>query len=250
MSDLPIFSLSPLLPRRRFLALAFTSFIWDYDGNNGPLQWGTLSPDYHTCGDGVQQSPVDIDVAQARQIPATFRYRPLPIDLVNNGRTLQEMGSDGCTLTLDDQTYTLVQFHLHTPSEHTLGGIHYPMELHLVHRQPETGALAVVGVWIQPGAAQPELAALSQQLPQQPGERIHSSGTIDPTNLLPTVRRALRYEGSLTTPPCSEGVTWLVMVTPVEASVEQIAVLHKLLGDNARPVQGPPLVPPGRGEIE
>lgn len=226
-----------LLSRRVFLQLALTSFIWDYNGSNGPNQWATLSPDYHTCSDGAQQSPIDIDITQAIDLPVTFSYRPIPVDLLNNGRTLQETGDDRCTLTLDNQTYTLIQFHLHTPSEHTHDGKLYPMELHLVHRQPETGGLVVVGVWIKPGVEQPELTALSKQLPQQPGEHIYMSDTLNPKNLLPTAKNLVRYGGSLTTPPCSEGVTWLVMVNPIEASPQQIETLHNLLGNNARPLQ-------------
>lgn len=226
-----------LLQRRGFLTLALTSFLWDYDGGNGPHQWATLSPDYHTCSDGEQQSPIDIDIAQAVDAPVTFSYGPVPINLLNNGRTLQETVDGHGTLTLDGQPYRLLQFHLHTPSEHTHAGVPYPMELHMVHRQPATGALAVVGIWIVPGKEQPELAALSQQLPQQPGERINNAVTIDPANLLPPQQKLVRYRGSLTTPPCSEGVTWLVMVNAVEASPQQIDTLHQLLGDNARPLQ-------------
>ncbi|MEM6256594.1 MAG: carbonic anhydrase family protein [Cyanobacteria bacterium P01_D01_bin.156] len=226
-----------LLQRRVFLQLAFTSFLWDYNGNNGPNQWGTLSADYHTCSDGRQQSPINIDITQAIDAPVSFHYRPIPINLLNNGRTIQETVDRPCTLTLDNQTYNLIQFHLHTPSEHTCNGRHYPMELHLVHRQPETGALAVVGVWIKPGVEQSELTILEQQLPQQPGDRIQTVDSIDPNNLLPAAKTLVCYQGSLTTPPCSEEVTWLIMVNPIEASSQQIDVLHKLLGDNARPLQ-------------
>ena len=111
------------------------------------------------------------------------------------------------------------------------------MEIHLVHRHPATQALAVVGVWVKPGDEQPELASLGKTLPQQTGEFVNGAGTVNPLNLLPTERTLVRYSGSLTTPPCSEAVTWLVMTTPIEASVQQIELFHQILGNNARPLQ-------------
>ena len=233
--------ISPLLvlTRRAFFKLSLASLLWGYDGDKGPTFWPALSADYHTCGDGQRQSPIDLDTTKATAAPVSFAYRPIPIDLLNNGRTIQETGDARCTLTLDDQIYQLIQFHFHTPSEHTDGGTHYPMELHMVHRHPITKALAVVGVWIKPGKEQPELAVLSQQLPQQSGERTSNGNRVNPGNLLPTARTLVRYSGSLTTPPCSEGVTWLMMANPIEASAQQIATFHQLLGDNARPIQRP-----------
>ena len=214
-----------------------TSILWDYDGDNGPTYWSKLSADYQTCGDGRQQSPIDLDLTTASEIPVSFDYRSIPIALLNNGRTIQEGGDDRCTLTLDQRAYSLLQLHFHTPSEHTCNGIRYPMEIHLVHRHPATQAIAVVGVWVRSGDEQPELARLGKTLPQQTGELVNGAGTVNPLNLLPTVRTLVRYSGSLTTPPCSEAVTWLVMATPIEASAQQIELFHQILGDNARPLQ-------------
>ncbi|MEM9267038.1 MAG: carbonic anhydrase family protein [Cyanobacteria bacterium P01_F01_bin.13] len=230
-----------LLTRRIFLKLflagvASRNDLWGYDGAADPAHWAELSADYHTCGDGRRQSPIDIDITAAMADLVSFDYRPIPINLFNNGRTIQETGSEACTLTIDNSVYTLVQFHFHTPSEHTHGGIHYPMELHLVHRHP-SGALAVVAVWITSGAQQPELVTISKNLPQQTGGRIHNASMVNPDNLLPKLRDLVRYSGSLTTPPCSEGVTWLVMSNPIEASARQIETFHQLLGNNARPLQ-------------
>ena len=233
---------SLLLTRRIFLKFSFAGLLgqinrWSYGDKSGPTHWAELSTDYHTCGDGQRQSPVDLDITQARVAAVSFDYHPIAIDLLNNGRTLQQTGDDSCILTLDNKIYQLLQFHIHTPSEHTHGGLHYPMELHLVHRHPTTGALAVVGVWLTPGKEQSELTTLSKHLPQQPGEQIANSTSINPENLLPTNHSLVRYSGSLTTPPCSEGVTWLVLTTPLEASAQQLATFHDLLGDNARPLQ-------------
>ena len=238
-------ALSPLITRRIFFKLTLASTVgqvvsqndlWSYDGDTDPTHWTDLSTDYHTCGDGQRQSPIDIDITTARQIPVTFNYHPIPIALLNNGHTIQQSGDGSCTLTLDHQDYPLLQFHFHTPSEHTHGGVHYPMELHLVHKHP-SGALVVVGLWLTPGREQPELAALSKTLPQRPGEQIKKTTPINLTNLLPQDQTLVRYSGSLTTPPCSEGVTWLVLTTPMEASPHQIEHFSQLLGNNARPLQ-------------
>jgi len=233
---------SLLITRRIFLEFFLTSILsqinlWSYDGKSHPTHWANLSPDYHTCGDGQRQSPIDIDITTATAAPIVFNYCPLAIALLNNGRTIQQAGNDTCTLTLDNNVYTLLQFHFHTPSEHTHAGIHYPMEYIWFTDINPPGALAVVSLWITPGIEQPELVALSKQLPQQAGDEINDSTAINPENLLPKNRNLVRYSGSLTTPPCSEGVTWLVMVNPIEASVQQIETFHRLLGDNARPLQ-------------
>lgn len=210
---------------------------WGYDGASDPSHWAELSADYHTCGDGKQQSPIDLDITKTDKASVTFDYRPVAISLLNNGRTVQQTGSQRCTLTINDQVYQLLQFHIHTPSEHTQNTVHYPMELHFVHRHLKTGELVVVGVWLKPGAAQPELEALTQHLPQRPGEQIRDSIQLNPANLLPKNSHLVSYSGSLTTPPCSEGVTWLVMTEPIEASARQIDTFHRLLGNNARPLQ-------------
>ncbi|MEM7796084.1 MAG: carbonic anhydrase family protein [Cyanobacteria bacterium P01_C01_bin.118] len=233
---------SLLITRRSVLKLSLAGWLgqinpWTYGGEAGPEQWAELSADYHTCGDGVRQSPIDLDISKSIPDAVVFDYDAIPIDLLNNGRTLQQAGKTGGTLTLDNQVYQLRQFHFHTPSEHTYRGVHYPMELHLVHRHLTTKALAVVGIWIKSGAKQPELDILSQYLPQQPGDRIKAAEQVNPAHLLPVNHSLVRYSGSLTTPPCSEGVTWLVMTTPIEASAQQIETFHQLLGNNARPLQ-------------
>lgn len=231
-----------LITRRIFLKFSLTGILgqslrWDYKGVSGPAHWADLSVDYHTCSDGQQQSPIDLDITQATASSVLFDYHSIAIDLLNNGRTIQQTGDSSCTLTLDNEVYQLLQFHFHAPSEHTYGGTHHPMELHLVHRHVSTGALAVVGLWLKPGTEQPELKTLAQHLPRQPGQQIHVSVAINPANLLPQNPRLVRYSGSLTTPPCSEDVTWLMMTTPIEASIKQIEVFSHLLGNNARPLQ-------------
>ena len=231
------------MTRRLFLQGSLASTVgqisgWSYGGDLGPSHWGELA-EYRLCGQGQHQSPVAVDMAQARLEPVVFNYGPVAINLLNNGRTIQQAGDSRCTLTLDDRVYQLLQFHIHTPSEHVQAGRHYPGELHFVHRHIESGALAVVGVWLTPGTEQSELATLSRYWPQQPGANAAAPRRINLANLLPADRHLVRYSGSLTTPPCSEGVTWLMMATPLEASVQQIDTCHRLLGDNARPLQRP-----------
>ncbi|MEM1241628.1 MAG: carbonic anhydrase family protein [Cyanobacteria bacterium P01_H01_bin.26] len=228
---------NPLIGRRAFLKLTAAGMVgpdWSYSGAAGPTRWADLSASYHTCRDGQRQSPVDIDIGTAVEAPVAFNYRPMPIDLDNNGRTVQQTDHGRCSLTLNGIDYGLLQFHVHTPSEHTHRGRHYPMELHLVHRSPQD--LAVVSVWIKPGSEQPELARLAGWLPP-PGQRRRSAVQVNPALLLPTERRLVQYSGSLTTPPCSENVTWLVMAIPIEASLAQIETFHRRLGNNARPLQ-------------
>ncbi|NEQ54681.1 MAG: carbonic anhydrase family protein [Leptolyngbya sp. SIO3F4] len=239
-------ALSLLLTRRIFLKFSLASVIgqmnaWSYSGVSDPTHWAELSADYHTCGDGQRQSPIDLDIIKAVEKPITFNYRPIAINLLNNGRTIRQTGDDGCTLTFNNKIYQLLQFHFHTPSEHTHNEQHYPMELHLVHRHHPTGELAVVGIWIQPGKEQLELTTLSKYLPQQPGGLSKASTVVNPENLLPKNHSLVQYSGSLTTPPCSEGVIWLMMTNPIDASAQQIATFHQLLGDNARPLQRLPL---------
>ncbi|MEM7063873.1 MAG: carbonic anhydrase family protein [Cyanobacteria bacterium P01_B01_bin.77] len=231
-----------LIPRRTFLELSLAGILgqipqWNYGDTSGPTHWADLSTDYRICRDGQRQSPIDLDITQATVASVSFDYHPITIDLLNNGRTIQQTGNDSCTLTLDNEVYQLLQFHFHTPSEHTYGGIHYPMELHLVHRHASTGALTVVGLWLKPGVEQSELTALAQYLPQHPGQQIHGTAVINPANFLPQNPSLVRYIGSLTTPPCTENVTWLMMTTPIEASTDQIELFSHLLGNNARPLQ-------------
>ena len=233
---------SLLVTRRIFLKLSLAGWLgqinpWSYGGETGPDHWAELSADYHTCGDGIRQSPIDVDIAKSTQDAVVFNYDAIAIDLLNNGRTLQQKGETGCSLTLDNQVYPLWQFHFHTPSEHTHRGMHYPMELHLVHRHPTSNALVVVGVWIKLGDKHQELDIDTQYLTQNPGDRIKAAERVNPANLLPINHSLVRYTGSLTTPPCSEEVNWLVMTTPIEASEQQIETFHQLLGNNARPLQ-------------
>jgi carbonic anhydrase len=210
---------------------------WTYGGEEGPEHWGSLSGEFANCAVGKQQSPIDLAGAAMKDLPnPQIAYQPTAAHLTNNGHTVQVDVDRGSTLTLDGAPFALEQFHFHSPSEHTVNGSSFPAELHFVHRA-ENGALAVVGVLIQVGAENASLGTLETSMPSKAGKDARVAGPLDLTTLLPSDRRAFRYSGSLTTPPCTEGVSWVVMQQPITASVAQIAMLARVLQGNSRPVQ-------------
>jgi carbonic anhydrase len=211
---------------------------WSYDGETGPAYWGGLSPDYALCSTGQEQSPVDIPAA-APLNPAnlTYSYLPSALTIVNNGHTVQVNYDPGSDLLVRGERYKLVQFHFHAHSEHTLDGHAAPLELHLVHSN-EQGALAVVGVWIESGGENAAFAPIMNNLPAAEGPPQTVPGEqVDAQRLLPAERTYYRYNGSLTTPPCAERVTWLMLNTPVAISAAQIGAYTALFDHTYRPTQ-------------
>jgi carbonic anhydrase len=211
---------------------------WTYGGENGPGKWGELSPDFKTCSIGLQQSPIDLKTPVIARIGALgTSYRPAPLSIVNNGHTIQVNYAPGSTLAMTGRSYQLVQFHFHTPSEHLVGGKPHPMELHLVHADANK-SLAVIGVFIDEGAAHVELKKVWAAIPAAEGPAKTIAGVqVDASRLLPVPRGSYyEYLGSLTTPPCSEDVRWIVLPQPITASAAQIAQFRKLFPLNARPV--------------
>jgi carbonic anhydrase len=213
---------------------------WGYEGEQGPAHWAAMAEAYAVCDTGLFQSPVDIltehvDVVELE--PLVFDYGQTPLQIVNNGYTIQVNVSGESTLTLGERHFSVAQFHFHGPSEHLVDGLHAAMELHLVHRD-EAGLPGVVGVLIQPGAANAELAKAWAHMPAQVGKVADvSTVQISLPGLLPKDRAAYRYLGSLTTPPCTEGVSWFVLAEPIEASPEQIDAFSAVIPPNARPTQ-------------
>jgi carbonic anhydrase len=206
---------------------------WSY---NDQAAWGHNAD---ACSAGVEQSPVNLSsAAPVAEVPdLNPRYLPLEGAFVNNGHTLQfAPAANTSMLTIGADAYNLVQFHFHSPAEHTLDRRAYPVELHFVHRN-SAGQLAVVGVFIEEGAENPALAALLAAKPQAEGDANASHVTLDPAALLPGDRTYFAYAGSLTTPPCSQGVRWNVLRTPIQASPEQVAALREALGASSRHVQ-------------
>jgi len=210
---------------------------WSYSGADGPDRWASLSNAFVTCAEGRRQSPIDLAGAAPHDLAnPQLGYQPTAARIVDDGHTVRVDLESGSVLTLDGVPYRLVQFHFHSPSEHTVNGNSYAIELHLVH-QADTGALAVIGVLVAGGAENSALAPLIASIPSKVGRDVRLRETFDPSGLLPADRRAYRYAGSLTTPPCSEGVSWAVMAEPLQASGPQIAALARALHGNSRPVQ-------------
>lgn len=211
---------------------------WGYDGEEGPARWGGLSTEWATCGTGEQQSPIDVpDVAPATGDDLAFAYASTPVEILNNGHTVQVNYGPGSTLTVGDHDFDLLQFHFHAHSEHTVQGESWPMEMHLVHADAD-GNLAVVGVLIGEGEENAALAPIFDNLPgaEAPATAIDGA-TVDASAALPADHTAWRYDGSLTTPPCSEGVSWMVLSTPITASAAQISAFTSIFDHNYRPVQ-------------
>jgi len=220
---------------------------WGYGAEHGPAEWGELCPEFSTCGSGRNQSPIDISAATAATLPAlATSYQPAQLrivhhehqaDVVNNGHTVQVNYPGGSTLSVDGQTFTLLQYHFHGPSEHTLDQKHFPMEMHLVHKSA-AGELAVIGAFITEGAANAAFEPVWANLPKEKGVEVHLEHVeVDVDALLPQERATYRYDGSLTTPPCSEGVKWFVLANPIALSAEQIAAFRTVIQGNNRPTQ-------------
>ncbi len=211
---------------------------WGYgQGAGGPSQWGRLHPDFAACASGLRQSPIDIRGGIALDLEAPqFDYRPGPFRVVDTGRTVQVEVAPGNALVLGGKRYALQQFHFHRPSEERIDGKRHDLGVHLVH-QADDGALAVVAVLIGPGTPLPVLQSVWNHLPLEPGEPGMAGAALDPAELLPADRGYYTYTGSLTTPPCSEGVLWLVLRQPVGADARQLGIFARLYPMNARPVQ-------------
>ncbi len=214
---------------------------WSYSGKEGPRYWGDLSPENRQCKAGKNQSPINLKDKAALGtvgLPGLdIYYRDVPLKVINTGHSLQINYPLGSYIKLGNDRYELLQFHFHTPSEHQKDGFNYPMEAHLVHKDGE-GNYAVLGVIFQEGAFNPILNTLLKNLPKKVGKQeIHRRASLNPAKFLPGNTEFYKYSGSLTTPPCSEGVLWMVFKQPIEASAEQIQKLNELMGDNARPVQ-------------
>ncbi|GAA4933728.1 carbonic anhydrase [Streptomyces coeruleoprunus] len=213
---------------------------WGYEGAEGPANWATLAEDFEACEAGREQSPIDLDDAEAAGAPVdkavTIDYRPVTAELVNNGHTVQANVSAGSRIVIDGIAYDLKQFHFHLPSEHTEEGRHTAMELHFVHADKD-GRLAVVGVLMdeKPGAS--AFADLFKELPAAEGATAKITKAFDLTAFLPGDRDQYRYEGSLTTPPCTEGVKWTVLKDPVRVAPDQVAAYKALFPKSNRPTQ-------------
>jgi carbonic anhydrase len=216
---------------------AVNSPYWSYGGAENPTQWGKLSDDFALCELGRDQSPINIkNTVEDSPAKIDFDYKPSPLVVVNNGHTIQAKYAQGSTVSINDKKYALLQFHFHTPSEHNINDKASAMELHLVHRN-ETGQLAVVGVMLNQGLSNPLIAEIWKQIPDIGETNTVSDLLINASNLLPRKKSYFSYMGSLTTPPCSEGVSWNLLLEPITVSKEQVETFAKIYQVDARPLQ-------------
>jgi carbonic anhydrase len=213
---------------------------WSYVGKNGPVNWGKLDPAYRACAAGREQSPIDIRGARLNKAlkPIEFHYMAATVKVVNNGHTAMAEVKPGSYILVDGVRYDLVQFHFHHPSEEAVKGRLTEMDAHLVHRSAD-GKLAVVAVRLKEdlNTANTVLATLWAHLPKTTGGEDKTTEMVNPAGLLPADRGYWTYPGSLTTPPCTEGVKWLVMEDTVPVSREQVRTFSLLFKINSRPLQ-------------
>ncbi len=213
---------------------------WSYGGEAGPQAWGSLKPEFNLCAAGQRQSPINIDETMTLRGPAEplqFDYQPSSASVVNNGHTIQVDVSGDNSVTVRGSNYRLLQFHFHTPSEERINHQAFALVAHLVHRNTE-GQLAVVAVLFEAGATNPTINKVWTYMPLDANDRVRMpSGLLNLAELLPKDQRYYQFMGSLTTPPCSEGVLWMVLKQPVTLSREQLRLFSQIFPNNARPVQ-------------
>ena len=210
---------------------------WSYQGHGGPAEWGELDPAFATCQLGKLQSPIDIRGAKAADLPAIkFDYKPSPLRVIDNGHSIQVNYAPGSSIDVGGTRYELVQFHFHKPSEEKIDGKAHAMVAHLVHKGAD-GKLAVVAVLLDAGGTSPTIDTIWKNLPQEKGKEATVNATIDAATLLPADHGYYTFQGSLTTPPCSEDVRWFVLKTPVKVAGSEITAFGKIYPMNARPSQ-------------
>lgn len=228
--------LAALFPAAAYSAEAHHD--WDYGAKHGPKHWGALKQEFATCGIGKTQSPIDIRNAVPSKLePIRFDYHPAPLHIIDNGHTIQVNYAPGSSITVEGKRYELVQFHFHKPSEERINGRSFDMVAHLVHRDQD-GHLAVVAVLLKKGGANRLIQTLWDALPRKKDEEEVKSVEVNAADLLPSDKSAYyTFTGSLTTPPCSEDVTWFVLKSPMVVSEDEIIRFGHLYSMNARPTQ-------------
>ncbi len=220
---------------------------WGYEPGNGPFSWGKLNKDWLLCAEGDQQSPIDLTGARQKKMDGMKLEFPTAnlkivhqthvLEALDNGHTIQINYDGGETLKIGNKRFALRQYHFHSPSEHTVNGRRNPMEMHMVHVSQDK-KLAVIGVFIEQGRHNAAFDRIWSNLPTQTGQEVHHENVqVDIDHFLPRNKATYRYRGSLTTPPCSEGVGWFVYVEPIELSRDQIEAFQKIFHGNNRPIQ-------------
>lgn len=211
---------------------------WTYSGDTGPEHWADLSPDFARCGSGKLQSPIDIVKPTPAELPPIhFEYHASPLKVIDNGHTIQVNYAKGSSIVLGGKRYDLVQFHFHHPAEEAIDGQHAPMVVHLVHQNVQ-GKQVVVAVEVKEGAPNQLIGVLWDNLPATKGKEVENDAVqLEAIELIPANHAYTTLIGSLTTPPCTEGVIWLVLNTPMSFSKAQIDRFAGIYPDNARPIQ-------------
>jgi carbonic anhydrase len=211
---------------------------WSYRGDESPKDWGKLDRAYAACSAGHAQSPIDIRGAKKSDLPRLkFDYKTVRLDIIDNGHTVEVNYAPGSTFTVGDKSYELKQFHFHHPSEEHVNGHGYDMAVHLVHADSD-GHLAVVAVLLKKGQSNAFLETIWKNTPADKEKDVDVPGvSLNVNDLLPAKRDYYTFAGSLTTPPCSEGVTWYVLKEPVSVSGEQVRAFAKIYPNNERPIQ-------------
>jgi carbonic anhydrase len=211
---------------------------WSYEGAEGPAKWGELDPAHKACSIGGQQSPVNIgETVKAQLAPLKIAWGKIAESVANNGHTIQVNMPEGSTMSAGGSSFRLLQFHFHRPSEHTINGANFPMEVHFVHANP-AGNLAKIGVLMTTGRTNKAFNNIVLTMPNRAGSQVKADAGIDPNAFLPPKRSYYRYSGSLTTPPCAETVDWFVLTDPIHVAEADINSFARLYPMNARPVQG------------
>jgi carbonic anhydrase len=213
---------------------------WSYEGARGPEHWGELDPQFAPCKDGKEQSPIDVRSTEKADLPELrFEYKSGPLNIINNGYTAVRVDyvHSGDFLIVGEKRYELTQFHFHRPSEEYIHGKASDMVLHLMHASSD-GKIAGVAVLLKAGKSNATVQELWRYMPQTAGKLEEIAGVeVNPADLLPKDTAYYTYMGSQTAPPCTEGVTWFVLKTPMEISAEQISVFAKLYPHDVRPIQ-------------
>ncbi len=210
---------------------------WGYGNADGASKWAGMDAAYETCKSGMEQSPINIDKFLQEDLPDILpAYQDVPLSVVNNGHTVQVNFPAGSGFRADNIDYGLVRVHFHTPSEHYLDGAPYPMEAHFVHQNAQ-GGVAVIAVMMKVGEAHPTIEGIWQNVPAAGEIKDVTAVQVNAANLMPASLEYYKYQGSLTEPPCSEGVTWYVMKEPIELSEGQLTAFQSVFPVNARPVQ-------------
>ena len=215
---------------------------WSYSGPTGPARWGTLSKEFKECkvGEESKQSPIDIPDAKARKgdLPGLlFNYKTVPLRIIDTGHSIQVNYPPGSFVSIEGKHYELLQFHFHKPAEEKIDGKGHDMDAHLVHKGPD-GKLMVIAVLMDTGKDNKLVKAVSDNLPKEKGKEMAVDAVkIDAVDLLPGDKGYYTYAGSLTTPPCSEQVTWYVLKSPIQVTADEIARFGRIYPMNARPIQ-------------